>query len=214
MKLKICGMRDNPLEMLPLAPDYLGFILWEPSARFFRGEIPELPGPIKKTGVFVDAPLGEVMEKMVGYGLGAIQLHGGETPEYCRKLQEMVADHDPRPEIIKAFALGDGTDFSPMGDYETGCDFFLFDSRGPLPGGNGFGFDWSLLADYPLEKPFFLSGGIGPDSVDGLREFFQSPAAAHCIGLDVNSRFETRPGLKDVAALKRFKALLYGGPNP
>jgi len=213
MKLKICGMRDNPLEMLPLAPDYLGFIFWGPSPRYFGGKIPELPQQIKKTGVFVDAPLEEVLESTKEFALGALQLHGKESPEYCRGLRELTADGDAPPEIIKAFALDAAFDFSILEPYRDPCDLFLFDSRGPLPGGNGFGFDWSLLGAYPLDRPFLLSGGIGPGSVEQLLEFFQSPASAHCIGLDVNSRFEIRPGLKDAAALKKFKTLLSKGPK-
>ena len=211
MKLKICGMRENPLEMLPLAPDYLGFILWEPSPRYFTGKMPEIPAGIKTVGVFVDAPLGEVVERTREYGLSAIQLHGAESPGYCRRLRELTREGDAPPEIIKAFGLGGDFVFPDLEPYADPCDLFLFDSRGPLPGGNGFGFDWSLLGAYPLEKPFLLSGGIGPDSVGKLRDFFRSPASAHCIGLDVNSRFEKRPGLKDVGALKKFKALVYGG---
>lgn len=210
MKLKICGMRDNPLEMLPLAPDYLGFILWEPSTRYFSGAMPKFPPGIKKVGVFVDAPLEEVMERTRKYGLEAIQLHGKESPEYCLSLKEDSGHGRKPPEIIKAFGLGRAFDFSIVEPYQKSCDLFLFDSRGPLPGGNGIGFDWSLLEAYPWEKPFLLSGGIGPDSVDALRDFLQSPAAVHCIGLDLNSKFEIRPGLKDLRELKKFKALVYG----
>ena len=214
MKLKVCGMKHNPLELLPLEPDDLGFIFWEPSSRYVGGRIPQIPETVKKVGVFVYTPLGEVLEKTGKHRLQALQLHGKESPGYCRELRTAVkALPDRTPEIIKAFSIGENFDFSILEGYMEPCDLFLFDSKGKLPGGNGHGFDWSLLMDYPFDKPFLLSGGIGPESVAPLRDFLKSPASKYCIGLDVNSRFEREPGLKDVELLKKFKALLYHGPS-
>ncbi len=216
MKLKVCGMNYNPTEVAQLQPDYLGFIFWEPSSRFFEGTMPELPKSIKKVGVFVNAPLEEVLEKVAQFQLDAVQLHGTESVQYCNALRhaELVsASHTSETpkqvrgdelEIIKVFSIKDEFDFSILKDYEAICDFFLFDTKGKLPGGNGYTFDWSILGNYPSKKPFFLSGGIGLESVQNLKEFKKSPASKYCYAIDVNSRFETQPGLKNITSLKTF----------
>ncbi|MEE1962489.1 phosphoribosylanthranilate isomerase [Allomuricauda taeanensis] len=216
MKLKVCGMNQNPVEVAELHPDYLGFIFWEPSSRYFEGEMPQLPQSIKKVGVFVDTALKEVLVKVNQYGLDAVQLHGKESVEYCSNLRhaELVSasqkDETPKQiwgdklEIIKVFSIKDDFDFSVLKDYESVCDYFLFDTKGRLPGGNGYTFDWSVLEHYPSTKPFFLSGGIGLDSVDKLKAFLNSPASQYCFAIDVNSKFEIEPGLKDIMSLKTF----------
>nr|WP_299388337.1 phosphoribosylanthranilate isomerase [Allomuricauda sp.] len=216
MKLKVCGMKFNPGEVARLSPDYLGFIFWEPSARFFDGNMPELPKEIKKVGVFVDAPLNEVIDKINTYALDAVQLHGKESPEYCEALrssQFVLESHDGHPkqvqvDVIKVFSIKDSFDFTVLGPYENVCDYFLFDTKGKLPGGNGYGFDWTLLKEYPSTKPYFLSGGIGLESASKLQAFLDSPASRHCKVIDVNSRFEIEPGLKDVDQLNEFKKFL------
>ncbi|MDC6366057.1 MULTISPECIES: phosphoribosylanthranilate isomerase [Flavobacteriaceae] len=216
MKLKICGMKYNPLEVAQLQPDYLGFIFWEPSTRYVEGEIPELPKSIKKVGVFVDASLEEVLEKIEEYELDAVQLHGKESPEYCQKLRhaELVSasqKHETpkqvrgdKLEIIKVFSIKDDFDFAVLNAYENLCDYFLFDTKGKLPGGNGYTFDWSILKDYPSTKPYFLSGGIGLDSMEKLQDFLASPTSQYCYAIDVNSRFELEPGRKNIQGLKEF----------
>jgi phosphoribosylanthranilate isomerase len=216
MKLKVCGMNQNPVEVAQLQPDYLGFIFWEPSSRYFEGAIPQLPKSIKKVGVFVDATVEEVLQKVAQYQLDAVQLHGKETPEFCRILRHAELDsashrgetpkqvRGDRLEIIKVFSIKDDFDFDVLRDYETVCDYFLFDTKGKLPGGNGYTFDWSVLEHYPSTKPFFLSGGIGMDAVDKLKAFLNSPASKYCFAVDVNSKFETEPGLKDITMLKAF----------
>ena len=191
-------MNQNPFEVAQLHPDYMGFIFWEPSSRYFEGDMPQLPQSIKKVGVFVDAPLEVVLEKVSQYGLDAVQLHGKESSEYCSNLRYAEL------EIIKVFSIKDDFDFSVLKDYESVCDYFLFDTKGRLPGGNGYTFDWSVLEHYPSTKPFFLSGGVGLDSVDKLKEFLKSPASRYCFAIDVNSKFETEPGLKDITLLKAF----------
>lgn len=213
-------MNQNPLEVAQLQPDYLGFIFWEPSARFFEGNMPNVPKSIKKIGVFVDAPLEEVLEKVAQYQLDAVQLHGKESVAYCDALRhtELVSashkDETPKQvrgdgmEIIKVFSIKDNFDFSILKDYETVCDYFLFDTKGKLPGGNGYTFDWSILENYTSTKPFFLSGGIGLESVEKLKEFMNSPASTYCYAIDINSRFETQPGLKNIASLKAFQEAL------
>lgn len=225
-------MNQNPLEVSQLQPDYLGFIFWEPSARFFEGNMPNVPKSIKKVGVFVDAPLDEVLEKVAPYQLDAVQLHGKESVAYCEELKsnflsfraqsrnKKVSDKNEvfsksfgtldltSMEIIKVFSIKDDFDFSILKDYEAVCDYFLFDTKGKLPGGNGYTFDWSILENYPSTKPFFLSGGIGLESVEKLKEFMNSPASTYCYAIDVNSRFETQPGLKNIASLKAFQEAL------
>ncbi|WP_228238884.1 phosphoribosylanthranilate isomerase [Allomuricauda sp. M10] len=224
MKLKICGMNQNPNEVAQLHPDYLGFIFWEPSSRYFKGAMPQLSKSIKKVGVFVDAPLEVVLEKVSQYRLDAVQLHGKESVAYCSELKsnflsfraqsrnQKVEDENEvstpldltNLEILKVFSIKDDFDFSVLKDYESVCDYFLFDTKGKLPGGNGYTFDWSVLEHYPSTKPFFLSGGIGLESVDKLKEFLNSPASRYCFAIDVNSKFETEPGLKDITSLKSF----------
>ncbi len=213
-------MNHNPTEVAQLQPDYLGFIFWEPSARSFESKMPSIPKSIKKVGVFVDAPLDEVLEKVVQYQLDAVQLHGKESVAYCDALRhaELVSashkDETPKQvrgngmEIIKVFSIKDNFDFSVLKDYETVCDYFLFDTKGKLPGGNGYTFDWSVLENYPSTKPFFLSGGIGLESVEKLKEFKNSPASKYCYAIDVNSKFELEPGRKDITTLKVFQESL------
>lgn len=229
MKLKICGMHHNPTEVAQLQPDYLGFIFWEPSSRYFEGDMPQLPKSIKRVGVFVDATVEEVLEKVEQYQLDAVQLHGKESPEYCGALRHAELDsasqQDETPkhhacrqagvrgdelEIIKVFSIKDDFDFSILKEYEDVCDYYLFDTKGKLPGGNGYTFNWTILENYPSTKPFFLSGGIGLESVEKLNEFMNSPASKHCYAIDVNSRFETEPGLKNIASLKTLIASLNG----
>nr|WP_321229990.1 phosphoribosylanthranilate isomerase [uncultured Psychroserpens sp.] len=213
MKLKICGMKykDNTTEVAQLQPDYLGFIFYENSSRFFDGNIPELPKSIKKTGVFVDASLEFIIEKIKTHNLQAVQLHGSESPEFCNTLRhaELVSvSHHEKLEIIKVFSIKDNFDFSVLEAYEAVCDYFLFDTKGKLPGGNGYTFNWDVLKDYPSTKPFFLSGGIGLNEIDQVLLFLQKQESRYCHAIDVNSKFEIEAGLKDIEKLKAFKNVI------
>ena len=201
MKLKICGMKylENIQEVAALQPDYLGFIFHEPSPRHFEGIIPELPKSVKKVGVFVDETVEFISQKIEKYHLSAIQLHGHESPEMCRILKSTNA------KVIKVFSIKDTFDFSVLAPYEDVCDYFLFDTKGKLPGGNGYTFDWSVLNNYTSTKPFFLSGGIGLEQVEKLKEFKNSNASKFCCAIDINSKFEIEPGLKNIESLKEFK---------
>ena len=201
MKLKICGMKypDNIDAIASLQPDYLGFIFHEESPRNFEGSIPKLPKQIQKVGVFVDEKIEFISNQMQKHKLSAIQLHGHETPEMCRILQSTKA------KVIKVFSIKDAFDFSVLEPYEDVCDYFLFDTKGKLPGGNGYTFNWDVLIDYPSTKPFFLSGGIGLDQVEDLKHFQQSQASKYCYAIDVNSKFEVEAGLKNIEDLKQFK---------
>lgn len=225
MKLKVCGMKysDNIKEVAALQPDYLGFIFWEPSKRYFKGSIPETSANIKKVGVFVNAPLEVVISAVDKYNLQAVQLHGNESPEYCKELEvnflsfraqsrKKKIDETPsklnqksnRVEIIKVFSIRNGFDFKVLKPYEDVCDYFLFDTKGELPGGNGYKFDWKLLEKYPSKKPYFLSGGIGLDEKESVQSFLQEKASKYCYAIDVNSKFEIEPGLKSAENLKEF----------
>ncbi|MEO9510781.1 MAG: phosphoribosylanthranilate isomerase [Flavobacteriaceae bacterium] len=228
MKLKVCGMNHNPKEVAHLQPDYLGFIFWEPSTRYFDGDIPDLPKSIKKIGVFVDASIEDVLQKIETYNLDGVQLHGKESPGYCHDLKEYFLSFRAQSrknkvdnsievstaldltklDIIKVFSIKDDFDFSVLKPYEASCDYFLFDTKGKLPGGNGYAFDWSILKEYPSTKPYFLSGGIGLDEIESLLTFLESPASKQCHAIDVNSRFEIEPGLKNIEQLKEFKKKL------
>ena len=202
MKLKICGMKypDNMLEVGTLLPDYMGFIFWEKSTRYFDGEMPNLPPSIKKVGVFVDARLEEILAKIAKYDLQAIQLHGHESVEFCENLKKRIPN---LTEIIKVFSILDTFDFQELKPFEKGCDFFLFDTKGKLPGGNGTTFDWKVLEKYPSTKPFFLSGGIGIEELDSVKQVLKTNLPIYAI--DVNSKFEIEPGLKNLEKLKDLK---------
>ncbi|MDR6846010.1 phosphoribosylanthranilate isomerase [Flavobacterium granuli] len=196
MKLKICGMKypDNMLEVGSLLPDYMGFIFWEKSARYFDGDMPELPKSIRKTGVFVNESISEIEEKVKKYDLQAIQLHGQETVEFC---SELKIKFGISIEIIKVFSADENFDFSVLKPYESVCDYFLFDTKGKLPGGNGTTFDWKILENYPSTKPFFLSGGIGVAELDSINEILKTDLPLYAI--DINSKFEIEPGLKNTS---------------
>lgn len=206
IKLKICGMKysDNIQEIAALKPDYLGFIFWDKSSRKFNlNELPKLDSNIEKVGVFVNATLEEIQKKIKTFQLDVIQLHGKESVEFCSDLKK------EKIEIIKAFSIDNDFDFSRLKAYENAVDYFLFDTKGKLPGGNGTTFDWQVLEDYNLQKPFFLSGGIGLAEIDKIQEFLDSYLSKYCYAIDVNSRFETTPGLKNKIDLEKFKKLLY-----
>lgn len=191
-----------------MRPDYLGFIFWEPSARYFDGEIAALPSDIEKIGVFVDADISYVREHIEKYDLQGVQLHGNETPEYCKELLELTGSPgwSSKPvRSIKVFSIKDKFDFNILKAYENVCDYFLFDTKGKLPGGNGYVFDWSILKNYPSSKPYFLSGGIGLENVEEIKKFLQTAGSKYCHALDVNSKFEDRPGLKNIENLIEFK---------
>ncbi len=204
MKLKVCGMQysENIKELVQLEPDYLGFIFYDKSKRNYVGEIPALPNKIKKTGVFVNETKEEVLRKLVKYDLQAIQLHGEESVDYCKELKETF---QKQTEIIKVFSVGTSFDFEVLKKYDTVCDFYLFDTKGKEKGGNGITFNWGILKENKSQKPYFLSGGIGLDEVDKLKNFLQQDYAKNCVAIDVNSRFEIEPGLKNIEELKTFQ---------
>lgn len=199
MKLKICGMKysENIVEISELLPDFMGFIFWEKSTRYFDEIIPEIPKSIKKAGIFVGENAKEIAFKIKQYQLDLIQLHGNETPEICRELQQQNV------QIIKVFSIGNDFNFDDLKPFENSCDYFLFDTKGKFPGGNGVAFDWKILEKYDSEKPIFLSGGIGIEDISKIKKL-KIPIFA----IDVNSKFETQPGSKNIDLLQQFKSQL------
>lgn len=191
---------DNILEVGSLLPDYMGFIFWEKSARYFNGTIPELIKTIKKTGVFVNQSQEEIQDKVTKYNLQAVQLHGNESVEFCSELKKRLPK---KIEIIKVFSADENFDFEIIKPFESVCDYFLFDTKGKLPGGNGTTFDWTILKKYNSDKPFFLSGGIGINELKAIREISKSNLPIY--GVDVNSKFEIEPGLKNKNLFSDFK---------
>ena len=222
--LKVCGMKyiQNITDIAMLQPDYLGFIFYEKSSRFFTGTIPELPSDVKKVGVFVNATVEEIIDKIETYSLDLVQLHGDESPEFCKELNGLLrkegrdenVDKNKNLEIpvnagiIKVFSIKDHFNFHILKPYESVCDYFLFDTKGKLPGGNGFTFNWEVLKDYPSTKPYFLSGGIGLEEVNNVAEFLRRQESQYCHAIDVNSKFEIEPGLKDLEKLTKFKQMI------
>lgn len=208
VKLKICGMKlpDNIQGVTTLKPDYLGFIFYKGSKRFVEGLTPlfvnNLPAGIRRTGVFVNEELNRVAQLAVLYGLNAVQLHGQEPVKYCIALKGLLADTGI--ELIKTFGVDEHFDFNTVNPYVNVADFFLFDTQTPDHGGSGKTFNWSILSNYTLTKPYFLSGGISAESVEQLRAINDPRLYA----IDVNSRFELAPGLKDIDKLKDFKSKL------
>ncbi len=197
--------QENMIEVAKLQPDYLGFIFHEKSSRFFEGSIPELPKSIIKVGVFVDASINYIKEKIEKYHLNAIQLHGHESPEFCALCHAELVEASHPIEIIKVFSIKDDFNFEVLKPYESVCNYYLFDTKGKLPGGNGYTFNWNVLKDYPSKKPFFLSGGIGPVETENVLAFLRRSESKYCYAIDVNSKFEIEPGLKDIELLKEFK---------
>ncbi|MFV0249318.1 MAG: phosphoribosylanthranilate isomerase [Tenacibaculum sp.] len=192
---------NNIKQLAALQPDYLGFIFYQKSKRNFKGLIPEISKKINKTGVFVNKDIETVVLLVQEHSLEAVQLHGSETPQYIKELKKQLH----KTQIIKAFSVNDNFNFNQLKPYEKLVNYFLFDAKGEKPGGNGVVFNWKLLESYNLKKPYFLSGGIGLESVSALKEFLKTSCAKHCVAIDVNSKFESKPGNKQINKLKEFK---------
>lgn len=200
---------ENILETAKLQPDFMGFIFYEKSPRLYSEEaIPEI-NAVKKVGVFVNASEGEIIEKTTKYGLDLVQLHGNEGADFCKNLKENFLKNKQEVEIIKAFSVNENFDFGALKTYEENTHYFLFDTKGKSYGGNGTVFDWQILKNYTFKKPYFLSGGIGISEINQLKTFLKTPESKYCFAIDVNSKFETEPGLKDKIVLKEFKKALY-----
>ncbi|HEY5773168.1 MAG TPA: phosphoribosylanthranilate isomerase [Chitinophagaceae bacterium] len=205
MNIKVCGITQfkqlQQLEALNI--DYAGLIFYKDSPRYMGDKITgkqvkDADFDIKKVGVFVNPGYSELLDAIDEYGLDIVQLHGNETPEMCEELSAEV-------EVIKAFRIAgdESIDIDEMVmPYDAACDFYLFDTSGLKEsfGGTGQQFDWNILKKAKIEKPFFLSGGIGPDDAQKVKAFKHPDFFA----VDVNSKFELSPGLKDMAAILKF----------
>ena len=203
--LKVCGMRDseNIEQLLALQPDYMGFIFYGKSPRDAENTLDQevlrkFPEQTKKVGVFVNADLGLVKEKVKTFGLDYVQLHGDESVEYVAELFAVGI------KVIKVFSVGDEFDFEGLDIYNPFVDFFLFDTKGKARGGNGEVFNWEILKDYNQEVPFFLSGGFDLENIDSLKALGNINIHA----IDVNSKFELAPGFKDIERVKQLTSSL------
>lgn len=207
MVIKVCGMREaeNIRGVEALGIDMMGFIFWPKSKRYVSRKPAYLPHHVKRVGVFVDEDIEQVRRIVDDYALDFIQLHGTESPDYIRQLRAAVCGGASWGGVglIKAFNISTAEDLEATKPYEGLVDYFLFDTKGKSVGGNGEKFDWTVLTSYEGATPFLLSGGIGPDDAETLHAQW-SMFHSKCIGIDLNSRFELAPALKDVTALARF----------
>ena len=211
MIIKVCGMREaeniREVEKISIlhslqakrasssaqfSINWMGFIFWPKSSRYVSRKPDYLPTNCKRVGVFVDEDIEKVKHIADDYALDYIQLHGHESPEYAAQLKGM--------HLIKAFNIATKEDLEATKPYEGLVDYFLFDTKGKSVGGNGEKFDWTVLDAYQGDTPFLLSGGIGPDDAERVKTFHHPK----CIGIDLNSRFETAPAIKDINKLKEF----------
>jgi phosphoribosylanthranilate isomerase len=206
MKIKVCGITsiDEALALSKAGVNYLGFIFYPASKRYVLNALTleqikniQMPG-VLKVGVFVNEPMEKVIATATAAGLDMVQLHGDETPNYCKEM----ANHYP---VIKAFRISETDDVAyKIAEYLEEVDYLLFDTASSVYGGSGISFDWKKLANATGQKPYFLSGGIGPDDVSKITSFVQSDAAGNCIAVDINSKFETAPGQKNIQLLQSF----------
>jgi phosphoribosylanthranilate isomerase len=208
IKLKICGMKnpDNIKDVGLLNPDYMGFIFYKASKRFVQELDPlavsQLSENIAKVGVFVNHDLIEVVQTAKKYSLDLLQLHGSESADYVSALKQQLVGSDIK--LMKAFGVDENFKFEALEDYERSVEYFLFDTQTPDHGGSGQQFNWDLLNGYRLEKPYFLSGGIGLESIATIKNINDERLFA----IDVNSKFEIEPGIKDINKLREFKRQL------
>lgn len=188
----------NISEVAALQPDYMGFIFYPRSPRFVGNElIADVPEHIIRTGVFVDESAEKIKELIGRYRLGTVQLHGSEDPDFCADLKDRVL-------VIKAFGVDEHFDFGKLASFARKVDYFLFDTKTAGHGGSGKTFDWVVLNRYQLDIPFFLSGGLSPDNIGEVMKITHP----QFYGVDLNSRFETEPGLKNIDQLKKAFELI------
>lgn len=200
MKIKVCGLKfeENIADLMQLPINYVGFIFYKKSPRCVGEDLSfdyvrSIPKHIKKVGVFVNEDCNTVFNRIAHYDLDMVQLHGEETPEICTDLK-------PHVEIIKAFQIHDDFDFKQLESYLAVVDYFLFDSLSKNYGGSGKSFNWQILKNYTYNIPFFLSGGIGEEHADKLKQLNIPQLKA----IDLNSKFESKPGLKNTEQIKQF----------
>ncbi len=206
MRVKVCGLNsvDQLLQLDELGVEFGGFIFYPKSPRYILkhalpSEIKKVKGQqINKVGVFVNETVENVLKMVDDCGLYLVQLHGDETPRYCEKIANYVT-------VIKAFRLReDDNVLWKIKDYNDIVDMFLFDTAGAAYGGTGEKFNWKIVNGLNIGKPFFLSGGIGPDDIDQLKSFSKTSVAKDLFAIDVNSKFEIAPGVKNMKLMEQF----------
>ena len=200
MLVKVCGMREpkNIEQVAQLGVDMMGFIFYPKSPRYVSYVLAHSDADRKvcRVGVFVNDSIPEILDKIHSFSLNAVQMHGNESRELCEQLRE--ANRDIK--IIKAISVSNAGDIQKYKEYVGAVDNFLFDTKCKTVGGSGQQFDWQVLDEYDGDVPFLLSGGIGPEDAFRIRTFHHS----QCVGIDLNSRFEIEPGVKDVEKLNKF----------
>lgn len=196
MMIKVCGMRDaeNIREVECLGIDMMGFICWERSPRYVS-EVPAYLPKCERVGVFVNPSLDEIQKQMEAFEFSYIQLHGSESPEFCKEVREKAGC-----KVIKAISISSEADLALANQYEGCATLLLFDTKCSTIGGSGKKFSWDILSDYRSALPFLLSGGIGPEDAERLSKFHHPK----CLGFDINSRFEIEPGIKDTEKIRTF----------
>ena len=204
MELKVCGITtsEDIMELIPMNVSRLGFIFYHMSKRYVYAKLIEdglkaIPKHIKKTGVFVNAETAEIEQIIDQYLLDSIQLHGDESPEFCNHFRT-------KAEVIKTISIKDKSSFETAKLYQNACDLFLFDTQSENYGGTGKTFEWQWLEEFTLDKPFFLSGGISLENFEEIKKIKHEKL----IGIDINSKFEIRPGIKDIEKIKQLIYLL------
>jgi phosphoribosylanthranilate isomerase len=203
MQFKVCGITsiDQASALQAMGVHYIGFIFYPSSKRYVleKLSLADLanfkPTGVKKVGVFVNEPLEQLLEITQAAGLDLVQLHGDETPDYCAAVRQKVA-------TIKVFRVG--ASVPDVTAYESVVDYFLFDTDSVLYGGTGQHFNWELIKGSTIPKPFFLSGGIGPNDVQGVQVMEKTKAGKSLLALDINSQFEVTPGVKNLEKIKIF----------
>jgi phosphoribosylanthranilate isomerase len=204
MKFKVCGLTkpEQVQQLIPIGVDFAGFIFYTKSSRYVYNhmtctDLNNISG-IKKIGVFVNASQEEILKTVYDCGINIIQLHGDETPNFCESISNYVS-------VIKAFRIGSEDNLAyKIKSYEDACDMYLFDTAGAGYGGTGKKFDWQILKEANIQKPYFLSGGIQPEDVEEIRAFAQTTAAKNLFAVDINSGFEVAPGDKDIDKVAAF----------
>lgn len=206
MRIKVCGMtqKEQVDELADLGVNFAGFIFYPKSPRYVFREMTATQirkiNNINKVGVFVNAPIDEVLHLVDECRLHMVQLHGDESPKYCEKIADYIS-------VVKAFRLSDNDSVEWMTrPYEDVCDQFLFDTMGSGYGGTGKKFDWSVLKGLDINKPFFLSGGIEKGDEESIKSFSKEPVAKDLFAVDINSKFEQSPGVKNIKLVKEFTA--------
>ena len=198
LEIKVCGNTNpkNLREVCNLTPDYVGFIFYDKSKRFVQNTNAvgkNASCKAKRVGVFVNAGASYIMQVVDEFELDIIQLHGDETPNFCQEMNEI------RP-VFKAFQINLNFNYNNLTRYKSACNKFLFDTASSMYGGSGKKFDWQLLSKYKLDIPFLLSGGVGPEDLPNIKAI-RHPMFS---GIDLNSRFETTLGMKDIVSLSTF----------